>query len=278
MRSDVVGRRGHDLGRGRASRPSRAPAVPRPPALRAPARRGALRLASSARRWPATRDRPRAGGRDGCPGGPPPGVRSRPRSPGSARSPSRPATRPSAEGAGVPERIQQRTAGRPVRRAARGSRPDGRFLRAARLLEVRPQGRIARGQRLRRVERLRADLADVVDAHQRARFPALARRSSRVLVGRAGRAGRASRAAGEKRAQRAVGGAQERSRCERFIGRSDPTRMARLADRATPISHRDAETRRSCCCSPLQRIVLVVDVQRFRAKLNTLRRKAALVQ
>ena len=102
----------------------------------------------------------------------------------------------------VPERIQD---ARPAAELADALRAPGEMvlLLARRLLERGASLRIAGGQRLALVERLRADLADMVDAHQRSGVVALI--GAQLGVGHAF-GGRASRGLGDAGdgAQRAV--------------------------------------------------------------------------
>ena len=76
------------------------------------------------------------------------------------------------------------------------------------LVEMGLEGRIAGGQRLRAVQRLGADLADMVNPHQRPGL-ALFAGAERGTVARDGRTGAQRPGRGEKRAQRAVGGTQQ---------------------------------------------------------------------
>ena len=185
---------------------------------RRPARRrsrGRPRRPSSARRSPATRDRRPAAGRDGS---------SRCRStwrsvsttkPRLAASPARPATRPMPKAPGVPERIEQARPGAEFVAGARRSRRGGRSPRR-RPLELAAQRRVGRGQRLGAVERLGADLADVVDAHQGAGLAPLGvaraarrRAGSATGFGRAARGGlESARRAWSQAGQQAVGGGE----------------------------------------------------------------------
>ena len=72
-----------------------------------------------------------------------------------------------AEGAGVPERVEQRGAvAQLVQALARPGQVIGFLARGG--VQVAAQLGIGRAQRLRRVKRLRAHLADVIDSHQRA--------------------------------------------------------------------------------------------------------------
>ncbi len=99
--------------------------------------------------------------------------------------PHAPGNQPDPEGAGEPERVEQRrtrtefaqTLARPHQVIA---------LLARRLQEFPLERRVGRGQRLRFVERLRAHLADVVDAHQGTRQAPLRRlgRLIQITIGR----------------------------------------------------------------------------------------------
>jgi hypothetical protein len=170
-----LGRRPHQrLGR-RGSSTRRRPA---------PARHAPLRRPSSAPRWRATHGRPPAAG----PGGPAGGfdlALGLHDEAEAGRSPNRPATRPRAKAPAYQSGLSSDGRRAQFVQALPGP---GQVVRlfARGLLEVRAQGRIARGERLRRVERLGADLADVVHAHQRGRVPALVRRQVRGVGGTTG--------------------------------------------------------------------------------------------
>ena len=120
------------------------------------------------------------------------------RSPASARGDA------DRERARVPQRIEQRRAVVRARRAAPASTRDDPPPRARPRAKRALDRGIARDQRLRRVERLRADFAGVVDAHQPRGVAALVRRrASASGRSRAGHRARRRRDAGQ-RAQRAV--------------------------------------------------------------------------
>src|SRR6266702_2238627 len=89
------------------------------------------------------------------------------------------------EGAGVPERIER---ARPPAQLGDSLRAPGEVIAffPRRLLEFQLQRRIARGERLALVERLRADFAAVIDPHEGGSAPALEVRQIglRVLPGR----------------------------------------------------------------------------------------------
>src|SRR6185369_2364580 len=70
-----------------------------------------------------------------------------------------------AKGAGVPERVEQAGAIAEIAQPLLGPRKMIGLV-ASRRLEVLPQSRITRGQRLRGIERLRADLAHMIHAHE----------------------------------------------------------------------------------------------------------------
>src|SRR5439155_5846433 len=89
------------------------------------------------------------------------------------------------EGAGVPERIEHAP---PPAQLGDSLRAPGEVIAffPRRLLELQLQRRIARGERLALVERLRADFAAVIDPHEGGGAPALETRQIglRVLPGR----------------------------------------------------------------------------------------------
>ena len=135
------------------------------------------------------------------------------------RSPSAAGHQSQAEGAGVPERIEQRRPGAQFVQPLPGPGQVVGFLarRPARSCARSAGSRVASG--LRRVERLGADLADMVDAHQRAGVAALLGRQVGV-VGRAPR-GRAARRAGvAKRVRRALSAAPRKRSMRRSLRRA----------------------------------------------------------
>jgi len=117
-----------------------------------------------------------------------------------------PGDEPDAEGARIPERVEQALVGAEFAQALACPREMvGFFARGP--FESAAQRRVARAQRLGAVECLRAHLADMIDAHQCARQPT-------VSVGQRGRlAARRSRslrvACAADGAQRLVGGGQQ---------------------------------------------------------------------
>ena len=186
--------------------------------------------------------RPRAGGRGGRPDGPPPGARSRPRSPGSA---DRRAGRRPGPGRRRPHTRADSaaTAGRPVRRAAAASRPDGRFPRAP------PRSKCAR----RAGSRVTAACAVYRAWAQTSptwftRISAPASRRSASLSSPAGAVGRGAARGrmrlGKQGAQRRVGGGQ--NGVERTVHGAIGTDAEIALMRDGLVSHRGvAEGRRS---------------------------------
>ena len=77
-----------------------------------------------------------------------------------------------------------------------------------RLLEMRAQARVGRCQGLRRVEGLGADLAHVIDAHQRRRLPPFVGGEMGFIPGHDG-AGPRWPWFGKQSSERAVGGAKK---------------------------------------------------------------------
>ena len=126
------------------------------------------------------------------------------------RSPRRPASRPMPKAPAYHSGLSTARRGRPVRPAAAASRPGGRFPRARPGPSRWRSASRARGQRLRLVQRLRADLAHVVDPHQRAGQAALARRPVPASGRRPAGLGRAACTAPEHGAQ----GVIQRSRAD----------------------------------------------------------------
>jgi hypothetical protein len=74
-------------------------------------------------------------------------------------------------------------------------------------LQSRTHARLTRHQRLAAVERLRADLAGVVHAHERGRFASIGLRKRVRFIGRRNETRRAAGA--RERPQRLIGGDQE---------------------------------------------------------------------
>jgi hypothetical protein len=115
---------------------------------------------------------------------------------------------PDAEGACIPKRVEQTGAvAQFLQSASRPGQVVG-FL-ACRPLELALQSSIVRGQRLGVVQRLGAYLADMVDAHQRGRQPALLGCEFRgIAIRRRGATARRDIGSGQ-RAQRVVGAGKD---------------------------------------------------------------------
>ena len=183
--------RGHDLARRRASASAPAPAVGVRAGLLRPRRHAAPRRPSSARRSRASRV-VRAGRRSRWPARCCSTWRSvSTTKPRLTASPARPASRPMPKApayhSGFSRLVRSPSSLQPLLR----SRPGGRSPRARRARHLRAQRRAARGQRLRLVQRLGADFADMVDAHQRARTGAARRPTKLPLAPRGARSARA---------------------------------------------------------------------------------------
>jgi hypothetical protein len=122
-----------------------------------------------------------------------------------------PGQQPDAERAGVPERVQET---RPRAEFAQALLRPGEVvgLFACGVLELAAQRIVPRRERLRRVERLGAHLANMVDAHQRAGKPALRVIECRWWFG-GHRAGAAGVTGARQRPQGGVGGYQQGIGC-----------------------------------------------------------------
>ena len=151
--------------RRRASPSAPAPAGACAPALLGGHRVARLRRPSSARRSRATRGRRRAAGRGGSSRWCSTWRSVSTTKPRLSASPARPATRPMPNAPAYQSGLS-RLGRAPSSRSRSAVQARWSVSSPRGLLELAPQRRVGRGQRLRAVERLGADLADVVDAHQ----------------------------------------------------------------------------------------------------------------
>ena len=165
-----------------------------------------------------------------------------------ARSPTSPAARPMANAPAYHSGIEQR---RPAPSSARRACVHARWSSSSRAAAAKRalHRRVARGQRLRRVERLRAHLAGVVHAHQAGGVARAPRR--RAGLGQLGARLRA-RAGGDagERAQRTVEADDQANRCTHAHCRHETKRAPEGARSVGIPASRDVEVvlRRSGSC------------------------------